>query len=109
STVKSAGTEPIAATVSNDPSSGGVTWSLQITRIVCNPFTHICHPVTFTCSVGCGGFSATTTASGVATTYTAPVRPPIGVLAAVATSVTNAGAKATAHILILGISISVAP
>jgi len=109
STVKSAGTEPIAATVSDDPSSGGVTWSLQITRTICNPFTHVCHTVTFACTVGCGGFSATTTASGVATTYTAPVRPPIGALAAVATSVTNAAAKATARISILGISISVAP
>src|ERR1700731_4663773 len=109
STVKSAGTEPIAATVSNDPSSGGVTWSLQITRTICNSFTHVCHTSTSACTVGCGGFSATTTASGVATTYTAPVRPPFGIVAAVATSVTNAGAKATAPILILRISISVAP
>jgi hypothetical protein len=108
-TVNSAGTQSFTPTVNNDSSSGGVTWSLQITRLVCNPFTHTCHNVTFICTVGCGGFSATTTASGVATTYTAPVRPPIGTLAAVATSVTNAGAKATARISILGISISVAP
>jgi hypothetical protein len=108
-TVKSAGTQSFTPTVNNDSSSGGVTWSLQITRTICNPFTHICHTVTFACTVGCGGFSATTTASGVATTYTAPVRPPLGALAAVATSVTNAGAKATAPISILGISISVAP
>jgi len=109
STVKSAGTEPIAATVSDDPSSGGVTWSLKITRTICNPFTHVCQTFTSVCTVGCGGFSATTTASGVATTYTAPVRPPFGIVAAVATSVTNAGAKATAPILILRISISIAP
>ena len=108
-TVNSAGTQPFTATVSDDPSSGGVTWSLQITRRICNPFTHICHDVISPCTVGCGGFSPATTASAVATTYTAPVTPPFGTVAAVATSVTNTGARATARITIQGISVSVAP
>src|ERR1700674_2955379 len=108
-TVKSAGAQPFTATVSDDPSNGGVTWSLQITRRICNPFTRICHDVIFPCTVGCGGFSPATTASAVATTYTAPVRPPFGTVDVVATSVTNTSAKATARILILGISVSVAP
>lgn len=107
--VKSAGTQPFTATVSGDPSSGGVTWNLQITRTFCNPFTHVCHAVTSVCSVICGTVSPTSTADGAATTYTAPVKPPFGTVAVVATSVTNMGARATARIVILGISVVVAP
>jgi len=44
---------PITATVANDSKAGGVKWA-------CTP------------AATCGSFSATTTASGVATTYTAP-------------------------------------
>jgi hypothetical protein len=52
-------TQPFIALVANDPSSKGVTW-------------------TVTCSTsstsGCGSFSPAQTLSGVATTYTAPLR-----------------------------------
>jgi hypothetical protein len=108
--VDSAGTQSFTATVNNDPSSGGVTWSLQITRQVCGrfPFPR-CHFVTFVCTVGCGSFSPASTASGVPTTYTAPVRPPFGSVSIVATSVTNTGARATAGITIRAISISLSP
>lgn len=53
------GTANISATVTNDPANGGVTWS--------------CAP-----SGTCGGFSATTTASGATTVYTAPAAIPSG-------------------------------
>lgn len=48
----------VAATVGNDPAGRGVTWSAR------------CQ------SAQCGSFSAASTASGVATTYTAPVTVP---------------------------------
>jgi len=59
----------ITATVANDSKNGGVTWS-------CTP------------AATCGSFSATTTASGVATTYTAPALVASNV-AITATSVTT--------------------
>jgi hypothetical protein len=106
-TVDSAGTQSFAATVNNDPSNGGVTWSLQITRLVCGRLS--CRPVTSVCTVGCGSFSPVSTASGVPATYAAPARPPVGTVAAIATSVTNTGARAVARMTILAISISVSP
>ena len=109
-TVSSAGTQSFTATVDNDPSSGGVAWSLQITRQICAPFPfHRCHSATFPCTVGCGSFSPASAASGIPTNYTAPGRPPSGSVAIVANSVTNSGARATAAITILPISVSVSP
>ena len=101
--VESEGTQSFTATVNNDPSNGGVTWSLQITRC----FFRGCS--TTVCTVGCGSVSPTSTASGMPTVYTAPVRPPLGRMALVATSVTNHGARITAGITILAISVSVSP
>jgi hypothetical protein len=115
-TVKSAGKQSFTATVNDDPTGGGVIWHMQIVRRICNPFTHQCSISTTTCSTTCGTLSPATTASSVATTYTAPVRPPSNsplsqVLAvdAVAVSATNALAEGTAKISIQGISVSVAP
>jgi hypothetical protein len=109
-TVNSAGTQSFAATVNNDPSSGGVAWSLQITRQVCVrfPFPR-CRPVTSVCALGCGSFSPSSTGNGAPATYTAPVTPPSGNVTAVATSVTNTGARAVGAITIQAISVSVLP
>lgn len=52
------GTTSVTATVGNDPAGRGVTWSAR------------CQ------STQCGSFSAASTASGVATTYTAPATVP---------------------------------
>lgn len=58
STLNTAATAQIKAVVSNDTTSAGVTWS-----VLCG-------------SSDCGSFSAAKTASGVATTYTAPATAP---------------------------------
>lgn len=50
----------VNATVSNDAGAGGVNWSVSCA------------------SSPCGGFSASHTASGTATNYTAPPQPPTG-------------------------------
>lgn len=65
---------PITATVANDPLAGSVNWS--------------CAP-----SGSCGTFSATTTASGVATTYTAPAVVTSGVV--ITATVTDASVSAS--------------
>lgn len=58
--VQSSATQQFTATVGNDPANQGVTWSA-------------------TCGGGpCGNFSPTTTASGQATTFTAPTLVPPG-------------------------------
>jgi hypothetical protein len=66
----------VTATVANDKANGGVTWS--------------CTPVG-----ACGTFSAATSASGVAVTYTAPAVITTGV-SIIATSVTNTSVSASA-------------
>lgn len=108
-TVDSAGTAPLTATVNNDSNNGGVTWSLQNIRLVCPRDGSGCHNVTFACAVGCGSFSPVSTSSGAPTTYTAPAKPPVGTVAAIATSVTSTGAKGRASIAIRAISVSVLP
>jgi hypothetical protein len=70
------GTLPITATVTNDSSNGGVTWS-------CTP------------AATCGSFSATKTASGTATTYTAPGTVPSGTVVITATAVDNTSISAS--------------
>ncbi len=88
------GTTNFTATVTNDSANGGVTWSA-------------------TCAAGanaCGTFSPTQTASGAATTYTAPsTGGPVNITA---TSVTNPAAAAIAAVTVAGappISVTVSP
>ena len=89
-------TASLTAVVSNDSSNGGVTWS-----VTCG-------------SSSCGTFTPANTASGSATTYTAPSNVPTGgTVNIVASSVTDGTATATASITITapaGVSVSfVAP
>ena len=58
STVQAGTTTTLSATVSHDPSSQGVTWTVSCA------------------AAPCGSVSPTTTASGAATTYSAPPSPP---------------------------------
>jgi hypothetical protein len=77
-------TASITAVVTNDSKNAGVTWSV-------------------TCGVSaCGGFSPASTASGTATTYTAPTTPPPspGTVNVTATSVTDTTKTASATITI---------
>jgi dienelactone hydrolase len=93
SSVQVGGTAHITATVVNDPTNKGVTWAVS-------------------CSPGpCGSVSPTTTASGTATTYTAPSTPPPSDLTVTitATSVFNTLVSNTAQITVLAITISVLP
>ena len=87
-------TASLTAVVSNDSSNGGVTWS-----VTCG-------------SSSCGTFTPATTASGTATTYTAPANVPTGgTVNIVASSVTDGTATATATITIAapaGVSVSFA-
>jgi len=82
---------PLTAVVANDTKNAGVTW-------------------TVTCSNSpCGSFSATTTASGTATVYTAPSTVPTsGTVMVTATSVTDTTKFASATITITAPGISVA-
>lgn len=76
------GTASIVATVANDTQNQGVTWS--------------CAPAS-----ACGSFNPTGTASGAATTYTAPNSVPqssSGTVTITATSVSNTSAYASATI-----------
>jgi hypothetical protein len=66
----------IVATVTNDPSNKGVSWSVS-----CSP-------------APCGNISPTTTASGAATTYTAPPTPPPSDLQVTITATSVADAAA---------------
>ncbi len=127
--VPSAGTQPFTANVTNDPTNGGVTWSLgeEFSTRTCIrfPIFHCFFSTSFNpCSPGCGTISPPSTASGTPTTYTAPAHftPPfsfclpfpfpcrrfLGVFIQ-ATSVTNTGAFSRASITILPISVSVSP
>jgi hypothetical protein len=87
-------TASLIAVVSNDSGNAGVTWSV-------------------TCGgTACGSFNPTTTASGAATTYTAPANVPTGAtVTIVASSVTDGTATASATITIAapaGVSVSFA-
>ena len=88
------GTTTLTATVTNDSANGGVTWSA-------------------TCAAGanaCGTFSPTQTASGAATTYTAPgTGGPVNIIA---TSVTNPSTAAIAAVSVAGtppIAVTISP
>lgn len=77
------GTASIKAVVTNDYAGGGVNWS-----VACE-------------SISCGSFSAAKTASGVATTYTAPLSAPSGnAVEITATSATDSTKWVSAKITI---------
>ncbi len=81
-------TQGLTAIVSNDSANAGVKWSV-------------------TCSAtACGSFSAASTPSGTATTYTAPGTPPTNpaTVTVTATSVTDSTKSASAIITITAVS-----
>jgi hypothetical protein len=85
-------TTSLTAVVTNDSKNGGVTWSCA--------------------SSPCGSFSSTTTASGTATTYTAPAAVPTGnTVTITATSVTDTTKfiSATITIALPGIAVAFNP
>jgi hypothetical protein len=83
SSMSVSGTASIAATVGNDPAGRGVTWSVK------------CQ------SSQCGSFSVTSTASGVATTYTAPATVPNpATVTLMATSASNGSVSAASTLTI---------
>lgn len=92
-TVIANGTQLFTSTVTNDPSNKGVQWT-----VIC-PATQ------------CGSVSPGTTASGVATTYSAPATQPGGNLTVTvtATSVASPTTSNSATITIPGITVTVAP
>ena len=102
-TVALAGAAQFTATVFNDATNQGVTWSLVYVQ---NGSSVPCPSVDV-----CGSVSPTTTLTGVATTYTAPTAPPAGDLEVVltATAVANSAASGQAFATIPGIAVSVAP
>jgi dienelactone hydrolase len=84
STVQAGTTMPLTATVVNDSSSKGVTWTVSCA------------------AAPCGAVSPILTASGVATTYTAPASPASDLAVTVkATSVASSSASASATITVL--------
>ena len=92
-TVAAGTTTTFTATVTDDPSNKGVTWTVSCP------------------SSPCGSISPATTATGIATTYTAPPTAPVGNLSVTitATSVTNSAASNTATATVPAISVSISP
>ena len=83
-------TASLTAVVSNDSANAGVTWS-----------------VTCGSAGACGGFNLTSTASGAATTYTAPAAVPTGnTVTVTATSVTDTTKSAPATITITATAVA---
>src|ERR1700761_5357745 len=83
SSMATSGTASVAATVGNDAAGRGVTWSVK------------CQ------SNQCGTFSASSTASGAPTTYTAPATVPNpSTVTLTATSVSNGAVSAASTITI---------
>ena len=91
--VQAGGTSQLVASVANDPTNKGVTWTLS-----CDPGP-------------CGTISPAATLNGAATTYTAPSTPPAEDLAVTitATSVFNTGASNFAQVMVHAITVSVTP
>ena len=87
------GKAQLSATVSNEPSDQGVTWTVS-----CSPSP-------------CGSVLPTVTKNGVVTTYTAPSTPPDTDLSVTltATSVFNNGATNFATIIVHAVTVAVAP
>ena len=84
--VQSASTEQLAATVSYDPSSGGVTWAVSCP------------------TASCGTLSTNSTPSGTAITYTAPTTLSSGgaSITVTATSVADASKSSSATLIPVG-------
>ena len=84
----------INGTVNNDPSGGNVNWILLRDGSACSP--------------ACGTID---TASGTATTYTAPATPPASdmTLTVTGTSATDTTKSASASLLVPSVAITVAP
>lgn len=91
--VQAGGTAHIVASVANDPTNKGVTWTVS-----CDPGP-------------CGTVSPAATLNGIATTYTAPSTPPASDVAVTitATSVFNTGATNFAQVIVHAITVSVTP
>jgi dienelactone hydrolase len=91
STVQAGGTIQLTATVTNDSANKGVSWTVS-------------------CATSpCGTVPPTVTASGAATTYTAPATPPANDLTVTitATSVANTSAMASAAVTVSAIKVSI--
>jgi hypothetical protein len=88
------GTQSFIATVANDSSNKGVTWTLTENGVACSPT--------------CGTISSSSTASGASLTYTAPGATVSATLTA--TSVTDTSRSAVASINVTGsTTVSVSP
>ena len=89
--------QQFTATVTNDPSNKGVSWTLTQSGTPCSP--------------GCGTISPASTASSTATTYTAPSAVPANPnVTVVATSVANTAVSAAAAVTVTpGVGVSVSP
>ncbi|SPE45111.1 conserved exported hypothetical protein [Candidatus Sulfotelmatobacter sp. SbA7] len=83
-TLAPSATPNITATVTGDPANGGVNWS-------CAPGNS---------ASTCGSFSSSSTASGVAVTYTAPTTVPKSAVVITATAVNNSAQSASATVTI---------
>jgi predicted dienelactone hydrolase len=88
--------QQFTATVQNDPTNRGVTWALNQGGTVC--------------SAGCGTLSATSSASGMPITYTAPATVPVDpVVSIIATSVADTAATIGTPITITVGTVKLAP
>ena len=92
-TVQAGTTAQFTATVTNDSANKGVTWTVS-----CSPMP-------------CGTVSPTATASGVATTYTAPTTPPAGDLSVTitASSVFDTSVSNSAIVTVPAITVAATP
>jgi predicted dienelactone hydrolase len=81
-TVQPGGTAQLTATVNNDAAHRGVTWTISCP------------------AAPCGTVSPATTASGSATTYTAPAAQPVGDLVVTVTATSESDVAATASTLV---------
>lgn len=80
-------TQQFAATVTNDATGSGLTWTLTQNGAACSP--------------GCGTINSTSTASGEAVTYTAPANvPALAVLTITATSANDTRKSASATVTV---------
>src|SRR5439155_142486 len=95
--VATLGTQQFTATVTNDPSNKGVSWTLTQGGAVCSP--------------SCGTIASATTASGSPASYTAPSTIPANPsVTVVATSVANTTVSATATVTVIAaVGVSVSP
>jgi len=84
-TLPTSSTAPVTATVANDSTNQGVSWS--------------CAP-----AGSCGSFSPTSTASGTATTYTPPSAAPSGPVTITANSISDPSKSVSANTVITGVA-----